>query len=145
MAGLKRSVGPLHPGTLRFSLLLFRHNALPLVPFALAVILRQGRRRSLQHWLLALSIFLYVYNAVIVALVLGIMPKVLHMASGDLLLRGILPHGIFEIGAFSLLLAACFGKPARSPWRLIAAGYSLLALAAVIESFVTPLLLGALR
>ncbi|MHB1505488.1 MAG: stage II sporulation protein M [Sulfobacillus sp.] len=96
---------------------------------------------------LALFVGLLIVNAVVGGLVVTAIARAHHAAWPLVMLAGILPHGVFEIGAyaFGIGLAVAASRPAGVRSRVLyhtLLPIGLLLLAALVESFVTPLLLG---
>ncbi len=138
------------PSPLARALGIFLNNLKVLALVLLAALLLRLKnplgRLVLGYGALALFVLLLVANAIIGGLVVTAIARAHHAAWPLVMLAGILPHGVFEIGAyaFGIGLAVAASRPAgvrERPLYHTLLPIGLLLVAALVESFVTPLLL----
>lgn len=108
--------------------------------------LRSRPARLLAYIGVVLFVVLLIVNAVVGGLIVTAIARAHHAAWPLVMLVGILPHGVFEIGAyaFGTGLAVAASRPTGVRSRVLyhtLLPVFLLLLAALVESFVTPLLL----
>ncbi len=137
------------PSPLLRALGIFLNNlkVLALVLAAAALFRVKSRPARLLAYIgLVLFIVLLIVNAVIGGLVVTAIARAHNAAWPLVMLAGILPHGVFEVGAYAAGtgLAVAASRPAGVRSRVLyhsLAPVFLLLVAALVESFVTPLLL----
>lgn len=108
--------------------------------------LKNAPARLLGYAALLLFVLLLFINAIVGGLVVTAIANSHHAAWPLVMLAGILPHGVFEIGAyaFGVGLAVAASRPAgvrERPLYYTLLPVGLLLFAALVESFLTPVLL----